>query len=146
VSCCISLKDQFLWVSNQRFSTLLDFALQIGSEKALSDFERSWVTKLTEFQANAWPGIDFDLGKEFAEIDEKKFWAVVFHDVARRIFLRHLGNHEVTFWQCSTISNAHVIARLLTGAIFEVESGWRPNTEDAQEGESFYSDPTNLRI
>jgi len=97
----ISLKDQFLWVSNQRLGTLIAFALQVGGELAHSDAERGWVNKLRTFENEAWPGIVF-------ELDE-------------RIFIRQLGNHEVTFWQSSAIGDAYVTARMLTRAVQEIE-------------------------
>ena len=46
MSSDISLKDQFLWVSNQRLSSLITFALQVGEEMARAAEERDWVEKL----------------------------------------------------------------------------------------------------
>lgn len=49
VSCEISLNESFLWVSNQRLSTLLSFALQVGGEVARSDEDRRYVERLRRF-------------------------------------------------------------------------------------------------
>jgi hypothetical protein len=142
----ISLKGQFLCVSNQRLSTLIAFALQVGGETARSGPERAWVEGLRGFEQEAWPGIGFDLDERFPSIEEKKFWARVYHDVARRIFLRQLGNHEVTFWQSSAIGDAYVTARLLTRAVQEVDNAWAPDTENGQEQDAVYSGRINIRV
>jgi hypothetical protein len=146
VASDISHKDQFLWVSNQHLSTLIAFALQVGGETAGSDAERGWVEKLRQFEEQAWPGIGFDLDERFPTPEEKKFWARVFHDVARRIFLRQLGNHEVIFWQSSAIGDAYVTARMLTRAVQEVENAWHPETENTREGDAHHSGRINIRV
>lgn len=142
----ISLQNQFLWVSNQRLSTLIAFALQVGGETAESDAMRGWVEKLREFETQAFPGVGFDLDERFPAIEEKKFWAQVFHNVARRIFLRQLGNHEVAFWQSSAIGDAYVTARLLTRAVQEIEIAWHPDTENTREGDAHYRGQINIRM
>jgi hypothetical protein len=141
----ISLKDQFLWVSNQRLSTLLDFALQVSEEAVRSDEERGWFERLRQFESESWPGIDFDLDEQFPTVEEKKFWAPVFHNVARRIFLRQLGNQEITFWQSSAIGDAYIIARMLTRAVQEVELGWASESENSREAAEFYG-RINIRV
>jgi hypothetical protein len=142
----ISLKNQFLWVSNSRLFNQIDFALQVGGEAARTDAERDSVEKLRQFQQYAWPGIGFDLDERFPTVDEKKFWSRVFHDVARRIFLRQLGNHEVTFWQSSAIGDAYVTARMLTRAVQEIENAWHPDTENGREDEAYHAGRINIRV
>jgi hypothetical protein len=142
----ISLKDQFLWVSNNRLFSHVAFAVQVGGETARSDEERGWVEKLRQFEKNAWPGIGFDLDERFPGVEEKKFWARVFYDVARRIFLRQLGNQNVTFWQTSAIGDAYVTARMLTRAVQEVENAWYPVTENGQEEEAYNAGRINIRV
>jgi hypothetical protein len=142
----ISLKDQFLWVSNQRLSALVAFGLQVGGETAGSDEEREWVKKLRQFEEQAWPGIAFDLNERFPSVEEKKFWARVYHDVARRIFLRQLGSHEVTYWQSSAIGDAYVIARMLTRAVQEVENAWHPDTENSRDAEAHYAGRIDIQM
>ena len=142
----ISLKDQFLFVSNYRLSSLLEFAVQIAGETAPTKVERDWVEKLHGFAEAAWPGIGFDLDQQFPSLDEKKFWARVFDDVGRRIFLRQFGNNKVTFWQSSAIGDAYVIRRMLTRAVQEVELAWHPETENHREGEEYLKGPINIRV
>jgi hypothetical protein len=131
----ISLEDQFLWVSNERLSTLIAFALKVGGETAQSDEELRSVENLRQFDEQAWPGISFDLEDRFPTIAEKKFWARVFHDLAHRIFLRQLGNQEVTSWQASAIGDAYVVSRMLARAVQEAEPIWHPDRESTREGE-----------
>jgi hypothetical protein len=146
MASAISLKDQFLYVSNKRLSTLIAFALQVGDETAHSDAERDWVKNLLRFEEGVWPGIEFDLDKQFPDVEEKKFWARVYVDVSHRIFLRQLGNHDVTFWQSSAIGDAYVIARLLTRAVQEAVGVWHPDTENTREGDALYTGEINIRV
>jgi len=142
----ISWQDQFLWVANKRLSALLAFALKVGGESAQSQLEGGWVESLRRFDAEAWPGIGFDLDERFPSVEEKKFWARVFHDVARRIFLRQLGNQDVSSWQSSSIGDAYVAARMLTRAVQEVESAWHPDTENLREGGGCETGQINVRL
>lgn len=142
----ISLGDQFVCVSNQRLSALVAFAITVGAEKASSDIERSWVEKLRSFEEQAWPGIPFNLDERFPDVVEKKFWARVYHDVARRIFLRQLGNQEATFWQSSAIGDAYITARILTRAVQETGEAWSPETENTKEGEGYNSGQVKVRV
>jgi hypothetical protein len=125
---------------------LLAFAVEIAGEMTTSDMERTWVEKLRDFHKQAWPGINFDLDERFPQLEEKKFWAKVYHNVARRVFLRRLGNQEATCWQSSAIGDAYIIARLLTRAVQEVENAWHPKTEDNDEFEAFMSGRINIRV
>jgi hypothetical protein len=136
LSSDIAWKDQFLWVSNAQLFTLVELALQVGNEIARSEAERGSVGRLRQFYQRAYPGIGFDLDERFPSLDEKKFWARVFHDVARRIFLRQLGNHDVTSWQSSAIGTAYVAARMLTRAVHEIEQAWHPDTENSREADA----------
>lgn len=122
----ISLGNQYLWVSNLRLFSLISFAVELGGEAAQSEEERGWVERLRRFGEEAFPGIGFDLAERFPGLQEKKFWARIFSDIARRIFLRQLGEHDQSFWQASAIGDSYVVARMLTGAVQEVEPAWIP--------------------
>lgn len=139
MSTCIQYGEQQVWVSNQRLSSLLAFALQVATAQVHAEQEQLWLDKLRQFDAQRWPGIDFDLDEQFPDVEEKKFWARVYHDVARRIFLRQLGNYEFTFWQSSAIGDAHAIARMLTQSVCQVELGWHAETEDKREADNLQS-------
>jgi hypothetical protein len=129
----ISLGSQSFWVSNARLSSLVELALQVAGQRVGSANEERSVASLLEFQRGMWPGIDLDLAARFPTVDEKKFWAGVFHDLARLVFLRKLGNQKVTFWQSGFICDAGSIARFLTRAVQESELAWHPVTGDQRE-------------
>ncbi|KYF73011.1 hypothetical protein BE15_47205 [Sorangium cellulosum] len=136
MSSCISIGEQFIHVSNARLCTIVAFAIEVGSETASTESERASLATLRSFEANLWPGVDLDLDEVFPSLDEKKFWARVFFTVGHRIFLHRLGNHDVTSWQASTIGDTYVMARMLARAVQEIELGWYPETEAADEAAS----------
>ncbi len=138
MSTVIFLGEQGHYVSNRRFLTLLAFALQVARDAATTGGEALWVENLGEFEKQKFPGINFDLAERFPDLSEKKFWAQVFRDTARRIFLRQLGNHDITFWQASAISDAYLIAQMLINVVLQSEAGWQPDTEDSREAENFF--------
>jgi hypothetical protein len=141
----ITLKDQFIWVSNGRLFALLDFAIEVGESLARDGDEREIVARLRRFSTGAYPGITFDLGDRFPTVDERKWWARVFNLVAHRIYLRQLGNQDSQGWQPSAIGDAYVVARMLTRAVQEVENGWHPVVDDPGEAEDFTSGPMHVR-
>ncbi len=129
----ISLGEQSLWVSSARLSALVSFALDVGTARASTADRKAAIASLRQFESSMWPGIDFDLEARFATTEEKKFWAGVFFDVARRIFLRQIGDHDSTSWQSGAIGDAYIVARILTRAVQQQELGWHPETESATE-------------
>lgn len=140
----ISFDGQYIWVSNKALAALVDFAIGVGREAAQSHEERAWVAGLADWQDKSWPGIQFELDKIFPTTQEKKFWAACFANVARRVFLRELGNQECTGWQARMIGDAYITSRLLTNAVRQVEkSSWHPETEDSEELKKWYS---NLQL
>lgn len=133
MSCNIFLGEQNLWICNQQLDRLLKLALRLCDSTTLTDEEKAWVSKLREFDTESWSGMDFDLEERFPTIPEKKFWSVIYHNVARRVFLRELGSHDTTYWQSSVIGDAYFIARLLTSAVQKTEQTWLPKTENSDE-------------
>lgn len=134
----IALGDQSLAVSSNVLVSLIEFAIAVGTELAQTNEEGAWVHALTEFRNRMWPGMDLDVDALFPNLAQKKFWARVFHEVARDVFLRKLGNHTVTFWQTGTIANSFVIARFLVAAVRKLEPSWTPATGDAHEADEFW--------
>ena len=147
MSSAISSGEQYLNVANRRLRSLVVFALQVGVDLARTDEERGYVTKLETWnEYEHWPGCDFDLDERFPTLSEKKFWAGCFYTVARRIFRRELGNHDIQTWQHSAIGDAYVTARMLVRAVQE-ETGtsWQPDVEDAKDAQG-QSDRINVRL
>jgi len=94
---------------------------------------------------SAWPGISFDLAACFPTTGERKWWARVFHVVARRIFLRTLGNQDDQTWQPSMIGDAYVVARMLTHAAQLTEGAWHPSTQDPHETDAYVNGLIRIR-
>ena len=71
MATCISYKDQFVWVSNRRFSALIDFTIELGGRIAKTDEERAIVGKLRTASDAFYPGYDFHLDTEFTSLAER---------------------------------------------------------------------------
>ncbi|MEO1131801.1 MAG: hypothetical protein AAFX40_03745 [Cyanobacteria bacterium J06639_1] len=133
-------REQFVSVSNKRFDTLLQFAIEVGSNRSESHQERQFVENLRiKIDREFWNGYDIHIESEFPNIEERKFWAKCFFDIAHLIFLRKLGNQEVSFWQSSTAGDAYIVARMLTRSVQEEECAWHPETLDSNEAKGYYS-------
>lgn len=134
----VRLGEQSISVSSNVLVSLVEFALEVGERLAENDEQRACLHKLREYRQAMAPGSDLDVESLFPDTRQKKFWALVFHEVARRIFLRELGNQTVTFWQTGCIANSFVIARSLVQSVRKVEPKWTPATSDAREAEQFW--------
>lgn len=132
MSSQISLSEQYIWVANARLGLLVSLALEVATAEN-NDADGPYIRSLATFEASMWPGIKLDLGAVFPALEAKKYWARIFSNVARRVFLRELGHHESTHWQSSTIGDAYIISRMLTRAVQEVEQAWHPETENSAE-------------
>src|SRR5687768_14753802 len=91
MSSCIDYKGQYLWMSNARFSGLVEFAIEVGARTQASAAEAAFVERLRGEAERMWSGIGMDLDQQFPELEAKKFWCRVFYDLAREIFLRRIG-------------------------------------------------------
>jgi hypothetical protein len=141
----IHYRKQGFFVANKRFSALIDFALEFADGTAQSDAERAFVSQFRADAASFWNGIDLDLEAQFPTLEQQKFWATCFFDLGRHIFLRKIGNQDVTFWQSSTICDAHLIGRMLTEVVRQVENGWVAETADGDEAQLHYESLTVRR-
>jgi len=123
MSSDITYKSQSLWISNQRLRSLVSFALEVGDETANGPEETGLVERLRHEDESGllFPGCSFDLEQRFPSVRAKRFWVSVFYEIAQRIFLRRLGNHEIDTWQASAICDAQSVGRMLTQAIRESE-------------------------
>jgi len=146
MASAIKYHDQFFYVSNQRFSSLIEFGLEVAEKAAETDAERSYVAKLRERFAGFYPGYDLAIEREFPSRDERKFWARVFFDLAHLIFRREVGNHEVTFWQYSAVGDAYLLGRMITRSVQEEELGWHPKTMASIEADAFHQKGVNVKL
>jgi len=142
----ISYQDQFFYVSNQRFKSLIWFGLDVGEKSAENDAEKSYVSGLREKSNAFYPGYDLAIEREFPFRDERKFWARVFFDVAHLIFCRKIGNQETTSWQYSAVGDAYLLGRIITRSVQEEEQAWHPKTLASVEADAFYQKGVNVRL
>jgi hypothetical protein len=119
MSSDITYRGQSIWVSNQRLGTLVAFAVEVGSDIAHAQEEIVFVQRQREEESTGllFPGCSFDLNERFPTVAAKTFWAGVFYEIAQRIFLRRLGNHDIETWQASAICDAQSVGRMLTEAV-----------------------------
>jgi hypothetical protein len=136
----IRWNEQSVWVANRVLDRLFCFAEEVGKETARDADESTLIHKWIVWKReNYFPGICVDLEEIFPHATEKKLWARVFSDVARRIFLRELGLHERTFWQSETIAVAWSISDWLTRAIqIQSQEPWHPETENSREASAWH--------
>jgi len=146
MSSCISVGEQYIFVSNMRFATLRSFALEVAEATSRSEEERDWVQELRRWEDEEWfNGTDFDMDERFPTVEEKKFWAAVFFDVADAVFRRELGNQTITTWQASAIGDAWIIARMLTTALQWEEHGGSPPKRTLSDDDDTPDGPTDIR-
>lgn len=129
----IRWRDQYVWVSNRAMIAVFDFGEEVGCATARDEIEESLGRSLKSRREQWFNGCDVDLETLFPLDQEKRLWARVFNDVARRIFLRKLGTNSLTFWQSDMIGIAQSIAKWLTTAVQLEEMGWHPDTENSRE-------------
>lgn len=123
----------YFYVSNTRFDTLINFAIEVGSDLAKNDVERNSVARLkNSWEHEFWNGIDIDLDKYFLTIDERKFWAAVFLAIAWRVYHRQIGNQNDSTWQVSVISECRMISLMLTHLVWKEERDWYPEDSLAE--------------
>jgi hypothetical protein len=146
MSSCISYQDQFFYVSNQRFRSLIEFGLEVGQRCAETEVERSYVSGLRGRSSAFFPGYDLAIEQEFPLRDERKFWARVFFDLAHLIFRREIGNQDITFWQYSAVGDAYLLGRMITRSVQEEETGWHPKTLASVEADAFFHKGVNVRL
>lgn len=146
MASAISYRDQFFYVSNQRFDSLIQFGIEVANRTATTYSERAVASVLEEKSRHFYPGYDFAIEEEFPSRDERKFWAKVFLDLAHLIFTRAIGNQGVSFWQASACGDAYLFGRLITRSVQEEELGWHPKTIASIEADAFHEKGMNLRL
>lgn len=146
MASCISYLDQFFYISNQRFCSLIEFGLEVGQKSAETDVEESYVTGLRVRSGAFYSGYDLAIEREFPSRDERKFWARVFFDLAHLIFRREIGNQDVAFWQYSAVGDAYLLGRMITRSVQEEELAWHPKTLASVEADVFYNNGVNVRL
>ena len=72
-------KDESLWMSNQRLSTLPPFAFKVGDAIAKTPGDTEFLRQLREWTETEWfNGYDLDLAGRFPTDTCRRSWATVF--------------------------------------------------------------------
>jgi hypothetical protein len=101
-------------VSNRRLTALVEFALSTANDQATTDESRAFVDRFDKLQADTFfPGIDIDLEELFISSSERRFWASVFAELAKRIEQRRIGSPDQHDWRQEATDQAARIARML---------------------------------
>jgi hypothetical protein len=73
----------YFYVSNIRFRVLIESGIEVGQRLANSTEEVQFVRKLERFHGSMFPGLGLDIDEFFTELSERKFWCVVYLNVAQ---------------------------------------------------------------
>jgi hypothetical protein len=120
MSSAFMYQGQFFYVSNTRFFGLIDDGLMVGKKTAETDTERLYVSVLEKRSESFFPGCDLAIEGAFPSLDERKFWARIFFDVAYLAFQREIMGGF------SFVGDAYMLARMITRSVQEEEGGWHP--------------------
>ena len=133
MACQIRFKERFVPLNNRQFDRMIEFGIQIAEQTARPE-ERPFVERMKRMDAESFfPGRDMDIGEDFKEVGERRFWSRVFLDTARAIFDRRIGIHEYSFWQAHAIHQAYAIGLLFQHSVREVDSQWCADTLDHRQ-------------
>lgn len=129
----IDFKEDSIPFSNRVFASTMILVTEVARKMA-TEKELPYVKKLEEIAVEGYfPGLCFDIEKDFPTIEEQKFWAKMFYETAREIFERKIGVHEYYFWQSKRIYLIYGTGNLFVKAVKEIEPRWYPDTRDFRE-------------
>ena len=121
----------YLYLSNVRCRVLIEAAIEVATELAVTDEERTSVDRLIRWwKEGTFPGIDLDLDRHFQTMAERKLWAQAFETLGWRVFHRCWGNQENQTWQVGFISHCHVVSRMITSLVWQEDRTWYPANGD----------------
>jgi hypothetical protein len=126
----ISYRDRDVWLSNQSFHKLIHLALEMANQLSSSEVELREVARLAEMRDSGqlWTGRVLFVEDDFPGLEERKFWAKVFREVAQSIFLREVGEYDVESWQAEMIQKSMNMSDHFVEAVRENEKLWVPIT------------------
>lgn len=130
----IAYKGREIPTNNMQFSSLIDFAIQMGRTTARTSDEERFVDRMHQLsETEFWPGRGIQIEVDFPEVDERKLWAKVFLDLGCEIFDRRIGSHEHSFWQAQRIWQAYGTGQLFVDAVRDTDRSWLPDSHDYRE-------------
>ena len=102
-------------VSNKRFESLINFAIQVGTELASQPDERKCISILQQFYSQAYLGKDLQIEEEFPSTSQQSFMARTFHLLSIKISSNSICNEEPpNDWRPSASKEAAEIANLFS--------------------------------
>ena len=129
----ITYKDESIAFNNSQFSSSMHLAIEVA-EKMANEDEKIFVARMKDkMVTNYYPGVCIDIEGDFPGIEERKFWAMIFHETAREIFNRKIGIQDYSFWQTQRIYQIYGAGNLFVKAVKELEPHWFPQTRDRHE-------------
>ncbi len=133
MACEIRFKERSVPLNNRQFYRMIDFGVEFAEQTALPE-EREFVERMKRMNAECfWPGRGLDIGEDFKEVEERKFWSRTFLDLSRAIFDRRIGIQDYSFWQALAIHQSYAIGLLFEHSVREVESQWDADTLDGRQ-------------
>jgi hypothetical protein len=133
----------YIYVSNMRTSALVEGAIEVAQDIAVTETEKDSVARLKRWwKEEAWNGIDIDVAERFHTTEEFKLWAQAFESRGWRVFYRKWGNQANETWQVGFIANCHVISRMLTELVWQEDRTWFPAQGDV---DGIRPDPIRIR-
>jgi hypothetical protein len=114
VSSSFFAANDVVYVSNRRFDTLIAFVIEVALSVQPTPEQESFIERLKTAQEFMYPGFYLVLEEQFPQLSERRFWAAVFSEVARRISRGEIGNPSPPVeWRAQAAAEADKIARLL---------------------------------
>ena len=132
MSSIIFFKDQDVQCSNGGLAALIAWSLEVGADMASTKYQFRECNRLSTMHANGefWRGRDLDIEDVYPEVEQQKFWSIVFNEIAERIFRREIGHQEQQDWQAWMIYKAISVSRLFVEAVHGCEPRWHPGSEE----------------
>jgi hypothetical protein len=93
--------DESFFVSNERFDTLISFAIEVARSRRLTPMHAVFVESFADARDQMYLGFDMQLKDHFPERAQRVFCAHVFSEVAQRISNSTIGNPAPPHgWRC----------------------------------------------
>jgi hypothetical protein len=128
-----------LTVQNRRANTLVAFALETARRYETAESEPAEIQRIANWYDNEmWPGMIIDIATVFPTAVARRFWCRVFFDAAHHVVHGSLGKPEARFGHAGLICDLVTVARILFGALRDLEPEWiGPMPIDWREEEAY---------
>ncbi|MCE5229889.1 hypothetical protein LLG95_09870 [bacterium] len=133
---CFRFEDRFFYVSSRRFADLLVYGVFVALKTANDDRERAWANRLRESIPDLCQRDALTLETDFLSVDERKFWARVFDDLAYLAFRHEIGADDPGFNDYTAVADASLLAFFTLASVpWQEKDDWHPQTMAMAERE-----------